>query len=150
MRSYDLGSVDLIIMKFIWLHGFHILVRVIFMIGRTAPCWDQINEIIWVAHLLRKLFEIVSLITISSTSLLLTAGDRNVGNQYPHLSNLHLCGWRQPTLQRFKGHSNWKEGQLGFPHLVWNGVTFQLGAKMTEWILNFIFPSDGVEYWYQD
>ena len=28
----------------------------------------------------------------SSTSLLFTAGHRDGGNQYPHLSNLHLCG----------------------------------------------------------
>ena len=61
MRPYDLGSVKSIIMKFIWL--VHV---VIFMIGQTAPCWDQINEIIWVAHLLQRFFKIVSLIPIST------------------------------------------------------------------------------------
>ena len=55
-----------IIMKFIWLHGFHILVHVIFMIGQTAPCCDHINKIIWVAHLLHNFFKIVSLIPIST------------------------------------------------------------------------------------
>ena len=92
LRTYDLGSVKSIIMKFIWL--VHV---VIFMIGHTAPCCDQINEIIWVAHLLQKfsknsLFDTNINSSGSSTSLLFTAGDRDVGNQYPHLSNLHLCG----------------------------------------------------------
>ena len=66
LTSYDLGSVMFIIIKFMWLHGFHILVHVIFIIEQTAPCWDQINKIIWVAHLLQKLFAIVSLIPIST------------------------------------------------------------------------------------
>ena len=67
LKSYDdLGPVNFIIMKFIWLHGFHILVHVIFMTGQTAPCWDQINKIVWVAHLSQKWFEIVSLIPIST------------------------------------------------------------------------------------
>ena len=98
LRSYDLGSVKFIIMKFIWLHaGFHILVYVIFMIGQTAPCWDQINKIIWVAHVLQKvvrnsLFDTNINRSGSSTSLVFTAGDRDVGNQCPHLFNLHLCG----------------------------------------------------------
>ena len=66
LRSCVFGSVKFMITKFIWLHGFNILVRVIFMVGQTAPRWDQINKIIWVAHLLQELCCIVSLIPIST------------------------------------------------------------------------------------
>ena len=66
LRSYDLCSVKLILIKYIWLHGFNIVVHVIFMIGQIVPCWNQINKIIWVDHLLQTLFEIVSFIPIST------------------------------------------------------------------------------------
>ena len=87
LKSYDLGSVKFIIMKFIWQHGFHILVRVFFMIGQNAPCWDQINKIIWVAHFIAKVVRNSLFYTKinrsgASTSPLFIAGDRDVGNQY--------------------------------------------------------------------
>ena len=43
-----------------------------------------------------------------------------------------------------------ERGTKGISHFIWNGATFQPEAKMTKWILNCIFPCDGVEYWYQD
>ena len=36
LMSYDFGSVKVTIRKFIWLHGFNILVHVIFMIGHLS------------------------------------------------------------------------------------------------------------------
>ena len=66
LRSYDLGSVKFIIKKSIWFHAFHILVSAICMIRQIALCWDQINKIIWVAHLFQKLFQIISAIPIST------------------------------------------------------------------------------------
>ena len=71
LRFYGLGTVKFIIMKFIRLHSFRILVHVISMIEQTAPCWDQMNKNIWVAYLLQRLFEIVSLISISKVQDLL-------------------------------------------------------------------------------
>ena len=44
LRTYDLGSVNFIIMNCISLRVFNILVHLIFMIGQTAACWDQINK----------------------------------------------------------------------------------------------------------
>ena len=122
------------------------------MIGQTAPCWDHINKIIWVAHLLQTLMEIVSLIPIS------TVQDLPL-HHYSLLEigmwviSIHIClicifvvnGSSLPKIKR-----SLERGTNGISHFVWNGVTFQREAKMTEWILNWIFPYDGVEYWYQE
>ena len=43
-----------------------------------------------------------------------------------------------------------ERGTNGISHFIRNGAAFQLEAKMTKWILNSIFPCDGVEYSYQD
>ena len=46
-----------------------------------------------------------------------------------------------PKIQR-----SLERGTNGISHFIWNGATFQPEAKMTKWILNCIFPCDGVEY----
>ena len=135
-------SVKFILMKFTWLHGFHILARVIFMIGQTAPCWDQINNIIWVAHLLQKLFQIVSLIPISTIKDF-TLHYYSLLEIRMWVISIHIyliCifvvnGSDLPKIQR-----SLEEGTNGICHFVWNGPTFQPEAKMSTWISNCIFP----------
>ena len=143
LRSYDLGSMKFIIMKFIWLHGFNILVHVICRIWQTAPCWDQINKIIWVAHLLQNLFEIVSLIPISTVHdlplhyySLLEIGMWVIGI---HIYLICIFVVKGSPFQRFKGH--WKEGQIGFPTSFGMALHFSPKQKcrVAKWISNCIF-----------
>ena len=130
LRSYDLGSVKFMIMKFIWLHGFHILARVMFVIGQTAPCRDQMNKITWVAHLLQKLFETVYLIPISTVQdlslhcySLLEIGMWVISIHIYLFCIFVVAG----TFQRFKGH--WKEGQMGLPISSGMGLHFSQKQK---------------------
>ena len=122
------------------------------MKGQTAPCSDQINKIIWVAHLLQKLLEIVSLIPISTVRdlplhhySLLEIGMWVISIHIYLICIFVVDGSNLPKIQR-----SLERGTNGISHFVWNGATFQPEAKMTKWILNWIFPCDGVEYWYQD
>ena len=138
------------IMKFIWLRGFHTLAREIFMIGQTAPCWDEITRIIWVPHLLQKLFEIVSLILISTLQdlplhyySLLEIGIWVTNSHIYLICIIVFYGIGLTLIQR-----SLKRGTIGISHL--NEATFQLEATLTKWILNCIFPSYGVEYWHQE
>ena len=131
LRSYDLSLVKFIIMKFIWLHGFHILAHVLFMIGQTTPCWDEMNKVIWVAHLLQKLFEIVSLIPISTVQDL-PLHYYSLLKIWMWVISIHIyliCIFvvNGIDLQRFKGR--WKEGQMGFPTSFGMGLHFSQQQK---------------------
>ena len=74
-----------------------------------------------VAHLWHKLFEIISLIPISTSQLsllqyCLLLEIRMWDNQYPNLSVLHGCDPRQQAFLEVQ----MKEGQIGFPTYFWN------------------------------
>ena len=122
------------------------------MIGQTAPCWDKKNKIIWVAHLLQKFLEIVSLIPTSTVQnlplhhySLLEIGVWLISIHIYLICIFVVNGSNLPKIQR-----SLERGANGIAHFVWNGASFQPEAKMTKWILNCIFPCDGVEYWYQE
>ena len=135
LRSYDLGSVKFIIVKFIWQHGFHILVRVIFMIGQTAPWWDPINKINWVAHLLQKLFKIVFLIPISTVqdlplhyySLL------EIGMWVIHIYLICICIFVVKGSRPSKDSKvTWKRDKMGFPTSFGMGRHF---SQKQKWLI---------------
>ena len=50
-----------------------------------------------------------------------------------------------PKIQR-----SLERGTKWISHFIWNKATFQPEAKMTKWILNCIFPCDGVVHLHQD
>ena len=124
-------------MKFIWL--VHV---VIFMIRQTAPCWDQINEIIWEARLLQKFFKIASLIPISTVQDLPLHyySQLEIGmwviSIHIYLICIFVVNGSRPSWGSKVTRKSYK---WDFPfHLEWGYISAE--AKLTKWILNCIFP----------
>ena len=115
-RSYDFDSVKFVIMKFIWLRGFNRMVHVIFTIGKTTPCWDQINKIIspFIAKVvLNNLFDTNIKSSKSATLLIFAAWDRDVGIQYQiYLICIFVVKGSQPSKD---SKVTWKRDTWDFP-----------------------------------
>ena len=113
------------------------------------------SKIIWVAHLLQKLFWIVSLIpktTVQDLPLYyysLLEIEMWVISIQIYLICIFVVKGSRPSNDS-KSLERGTNGISHFVYVVWNGVTLQPKAKMTKWTLNCIFPCDGVEYWYQE
>ena len=153
-KSYDLGSVKFVMIKFIWLHDFNILVHVIFMIGQTAPCWDQINNIIhWGSPFIAKVLQnSLCLITISTV--------QDLPLQYYSLLEIRvwvisiqsylICIFVVKGSQSSKDPKVTRKRDNGISNFVWNGATFQPELKMTIWLLDCNFPCGRVVHWYHE
>ena len=112
------------------------------MIWQTAPCRDQINKIIWVARLLLKLLEIISVIPIPTVQelplhyySLLEIGMWVISIHIYLICIFVVNGSDLPKIQR-----SLERGTNGISHFVLNAATYQPEAKMTKWMLNCIFP----------
>ena len=123
---------------------------------QIAPCWDQINKIIWVAYVVQRLLEIVSLMPISTVQdlplhhySLLEIGMWVISIHIYLICIFVVKGSRPSKDSKVIG----KRDKWDFPlHLEWGYISAR--SKMTKWILKCIFPvmewSDDTKNGYDD